>query len=165
MYGRPNPHPAIAGVVGDVHAALDNRPRDIIYLPYPQGRKNSEMYLVLRAGAVDVSAVTRMVRAAVNSLDGDQPVYRVHTMDELMAASVATRRFEMLLLSLFAGVATSLAAVGLYGILAYAVQVRTREIGIRTALGASPGQMLGMVMRGACRLAGIGVALGWAAAL
>src|SRR5438876_6230489 len=86
-------------------------------------------------------------------------------MDELMALSVATRRFEMLLLSLFAGVATSLAAVGLYGILAYAVQVRTREIGIRTALGASPGQMLGMVMRGACRLAGIGVALGWAGAL
>jgi putative ABC transport system permease protein len=167
MYGRPNPQPAIVGVAGDVRAALDDHPRDIIYLPYPQGRHVTDMYLVLRpqTGAADAGTLARLVRAAASSLDPDQPVYRVHTMPELMSESVAKRYFEMLLLTIFAATAMFLAAVGLYGILAYSVQVRTREIGIRTAVGASPRQVFGMVMADACRLAAIGVALGWVGAL
>jgi putative ABC transport system permease protein len=168
MFGRPNPHPTIVGVAGDVHGALDDRPRDIIYLPYPQGRHVTDMYLVMRpraGAAIDSGRLAAMVRAAAAAVDPNQPVYRVRTMEELMAASVAARYFEVLLLAVFAAAAMSLAAVGLYGVLAYAVQVRTREIGIRTALGASPRQMFRMVLADACRLAAIGVALGWVGAL
>jgi putative ABC transport system permease protein len=161
MYGNPNPHPTIVGVMGDVRDTLDGRPQEIIYLAYPQGRKIPDMYVTVRAGSAGAGAVAKQVRAAAAAVDTDQPVYRVHTMDELMAASVATRRFEMLLLGVFAAVAMCLAAVGLYGVLAYAVQVRTREIGIRCALGAGPRQVLTMVLGDASRMAAIGVALGW----
>jgi putative ABC transport system permease protein len=161
MYGNPNPHPTIVGVIGDVRNALDGSAQDIIYLSYPQGRKIPDMYVTVRAGNAGAAAIAKLVRAAAASVDADQPVYRVHTMDELMSASVAGRRFEMLLLGIFGAAAMCLAAVGLYGVLAYAVQVRTREIGIRCALGAGPRQVLAMVLRDACRMAGIGVALGW----
>jgi putative ABC transport system permease protein len=169
MYGRPNPHPTIVGVVGDVHQALDGLASDTIYLPYPQGRVVADLYLVVRpsghAGAAVVAAIAARVREGVRGIDDEQPVYRVRTMDELVSRSLATRRFEMLLLAIFAGVAAALAAVGLYGVLGYSVAVRTREIGIRAAMGADPGRILQMVLGDACRLAGLGMLLGAAGAL
>jgi predicted permease len=166
QFGNPTVFATIVGVVGDVRGALDAAPRDTIYLPYPQGRHVTSMYLVIRkdAGMPAAALVTR-VRAAVGSIDAGLPVYRVSTLDELMAASVATRRFQMLLLSVFAFVAMSLAAIGLYGVLAYAVQVRTREIGIRSALGARAAQIFRMVIGDALRLAAFGLAAGWIGAL
>jgi putative ABC transport system permease protein len=166
MFGNPSVFATIVGVVGDVRNALDAAPRDTIYLPYPQGRHVTSMYLVIRlAGDVPAATLVTRVRAAVNSIDAGLPVYRVTTMDELMAASVATRRFQMLLLSMFALVAMTLAAMGLYGVLSYAVQARTREIGIRSALGARAAQIFGMVIGDAVRLAAVGVAAGLAGAL
>lgn len=105
------------------------------------------------------------VRAAVASIDADQPVYRIRTMSELLSVSLATRRFQMLLLAIFAACAACLAAVGLFGVLAYSVQARTREIGIRTALGATRDQVSAMVLREAMKLTATGVVAGAIGAL
>ncbi|HTS25294.1 MAG TPA: ABC transporter permease [Bryobacteraceae bacterium] len=158
----------IVGVAADVHGALDAAPVDDIYLHYPQGRYVGQMDLVLRPephSHMELSTLSSVVRAAVASIDPDQPVYRVHAMDDLLSVSLATRRFEMLLLAVFAALAGCLAAVGLYGVLAYSVQARTREIGIRTALGASHAQVSGMILREALQLAFTGVAGGVLGAL
>ena len=166
QFGNPSVYATIVGVVGDVRNALDAAPRDTIYLPYPQGRHVTSMYLVIRfSGDLPPANLVTQVRAAVNSIDAGLPVYRVSTMEELLATSVAERRFQMLLLSMFALVALTLAAIGLYGVLAYAVQVRTRELGIRSALGARAAQIFGMVMGDAVRLAAAGLAIGLAGAL
>jgi putative ABC transport system permease protein len=103
-----------------------------------------------------VSAVQREVHA----LDPSLPVYDMKTMDEWLGASVAQRRFNMWLLAVFGLLALALAAIGTYGVVAYSVSQRTQEIGIRLALGATPSDVLRMVLVGGLRLAGIGVAIG-----
>ena len=151
-------HAEIVGVAGDVRGALDARPNDDIYVHYPQGRSVNQMDLVLRsAGAGDAAAA---VRSAIAAIDRDQPVYHIRSMESLVAVSLAARRFQMLLLALFAAFAGTLAAVGLYGLLAYTVQARTKEIGIRTALGATHGQVSAMVLRQALRMTATGVLAG-----
>jgi putative ABC transport system permease protein len=156
----------IVGVIGDVRPAFDSTPAEIIYLHYPQGIRINEIHLVLRSnGTRPVANLIQDVRAAVGSLDPDQPVYRVRSMDDLLSASLATRRFETSLLALFAGLAALLAAVGLYGVIAYSVQSRTREIGIRTTLGANRGQVFAMIMKQGLRLTAIGILAGLAGAL
>ncbi len=168
LFGPPGGiHAEIVGVAADVRSALDATPRDLIYMPYSQGRHVAQMDLVLRPhqAATNAASLARSVRALVAALDPDQPVYRVHAMAELLSLSLATRNFEMLVLAIFAGFAVCLAVVGLYGVLAYSVQARTKEIGIRTALGANQQQVSAIVLRYALRLTAIGLAAGVIGAL
>jgi putative ABC transport system permease protein len=105
------------------------------------------------------------MRAALHAVDPELPVENMMSMQELIAGTGAPRTFQTRLLLTFALLALALAAIGVYGVLSYSVATRTREIGIRMALGAQPGEMLGMVMRRTAALAAGGLALGAAASL
>ncbi|MGH9711693.1 MAG: ABC transporter permease [Candidatus Acidiferrales bacterium] len=129
-----------------------------VYLLYTQNPSRI-MRLVVRANG-DPSALTASVRHAIESVDSNQPVTEIRTMDEFLAAAVAQRRLSMLLLGCFAAIATILAAVGIYGVMAYGVTQRSHEIGIRMALGAEPGDVLRMIVVDGMRLAVIGLFLG-----
>jgi putative ABC transport system permease protein len=122
------------------------------------------MNLVLRTGA-RTADVVRAARAEVLALDREQALGRVQTMDEIVSASVGSRRFQTLLCAAFGGLALLLAALGLYGLIAWSVAQRTREIGIRMALGAERRTVLGMILLDGLRLAGAGLAIGLVGAL
>jgi len=157
----------VVGVVGDVHhVSLDAPQSNQIYHPEsqsPYGADNA-MTLVIRTRG-DPVALAPQVRSAVRSVDADQPIIRIASMDQIVATSAAQRRFILVLFEAFAAVALLLAAAGIYGVLAGTVAERTREIGIRSALGASRGDILGLVVRQGARLTVIGLGLGTAGAL
>jgi predicted permease len=153
----------IVGVVGHVKQyGLDGKMKDQYYLPEAQNPQQS-MYLVVRSSS-DPKNLASLVREAIRSVDPDQPIFRVTTMDQLVSNSMAQKRLAMMLLTIFAGIALVLSAVGIYGVISYSVAQRTHEIGIRMALGAQPGDMLGMVVRQAMTMTLIGVGIGLAGA-
>jgi putative ABC transport system permease protein len=154
-------------VVGVVeHTAvegLDAERRVQLYRPSLQSGPGFSVLAIRGAG--DPERLTRAVRAAVRSLDPALPLSQVRTMDDRLAAAVGPRRFSMLLLAVFAGIALLLAAVGIYGVISFDVTRRTQEMGVRMALGAERGSVVRLVLRQGLRPALVGVAVGVAGAL
>jgi predicted permease len=149
----------IVGVVGRIKQdALDSESRIALYLPQTQYPVRG-MNVVLRS-ATDPAGLAAAVRKEIRELDPDLPVYGVRTMSHRVDESLARRRFAMLLLTLFACLALGLAAVGVYGVMAYLVSQGSRELGIRMALGATPRRILMMVVRQGLVVAAAGVGIG-----
>jgi putative ABC transport system permease protein len=162
--GRPPSPEEIVGVVGSAKLyAMDAEPQPIYYFPYKQLPWQPPAVLVRTA--VPPQALESAIRAQVAALDPAVPVFQVSTMDELLSVQLTEERFHTLLLGCFAGVALLLAMVGLYGVMAYSVTRRTREIGVRIALGASRSTVLSMVLKQAVVLLAAGLALGFTASL
>jgi putative ABC transport system permease protein len=160
----------VVGIVGDVrHRGLSAEPRPEMYLPHQQfpagtGTATRSLSLVVRTSG-DPEPLTPALRAAVASLDPDAPLSEVQTMEQALGSWAAERRLTMLVVSGFALVALLLGAVGIYGVMAHLVLQRTREIGIRMALGAVPREILRLVLRQGAWLAGLGIAAGVVGAL
>ncbi len=154
----------VVGVVQDVHnEGLASQARDTVYIPEKLAPRSS-LNLFIRTEGNPLLLVSG-IRQAIWSVDKDQAVSEVSTMQQVVSENLAQPRFFTVLLSIFGGLAVLLAAIGAYGVISYSVRERTQEFGIRIALGADRGQVLGLVIRQAMKLAGVGLGLGLVAAM
>jgi putative ABC transport system permease protein len=151
----------IVGVVGDVKQSslAESQPEAAYLTPAQSWYADDALSLVVRAPG-DVTALVPAVRNAIWSVDKDQPIVHVATMENLLAASESERRFAMIVFEAFALVALVLSATGIYGVLSGSVNERMREIGVRSALGASRGNILALVVRQGMMLTGLGIMIG-----
>lgn len=158
------PWATIVGVVGDVRGfALEEPPLPTMYWPVAQIRQTPALAIVVRTQN-DPAVLASSVRGAIAEIDPGQPIYDMQTLDQLVAKSLGQRRFTLTLMLLFGVIAMVLSAVGIYGVMAFAVTQRTQEIGIRMALGARTIDVLKMIVRSGMSLAGIGIIVGLAGA-
>jgi putative ABC transport system permease protein len=152
----------IVGVLADTKMyGLANPARLEVYVPFRQ-MAASEMVLLVKSG-MEPAALVSAIRAVVVSIDKEQPIFGIATMQEVVNASVSTRRITLILLGLFSGLALVLASIGIYGVISYSVAQRAREIGIRMALGAQRGDVLRLVLAQGGKISLAGIAIGSAA--
>src|SRR5215471_13698981 len=161
-FGGPNIF-EIVGIVGNTRTeGLDEAPYAQVYGLYAQVPQRTMSLVVRTAG--DPHSLVGPIRGLVRSMDRDQPLFNVRTMDEILSESIARQRLNALLLSVFAALALILAGVGIYGVMSYSVKQRSHEIGVRMALGAGAGKVVRMVLLNGMTLTGIGVIVGLCAA-
>jgi predicted permease len=162
----------VIGVVGDVREnGLSTADQGVMYVSQAQMTDPLTQFAVsviplswaIRTAA-DPTALTSAIQRELQAVDSQLPIAKIRTMEQVVSESTARQNFNMLLLSIFAGLALLLAAIGIYGLMSYTVEQRTQEIGIRMALGAGRGDMLKLIVRQGMLLAGIGVAIGLGAA-
>src|SRR5438067_2250444 len=155
----------VVGVVGNTrHDSLAIEPIPEFYIPFAQD-PDRRMYLVLRTSSEKLTGLENSARGAIHEIDPDIYVPHLKPLEELIGITLAQPRFNMMLLGVFAGVAMTLAAIGIYGVIAYTVTQRTKEFGIRMALGAQRSDMLQMILRQSFSVVAIGLAIGLFAAL
>ena len=163
-YDQNGPWLRIAGVVGDTrHTALDIDLRPQVYVHHISD-PFQQMTIVMRSTA-DPNGYAPLVRSAVTALDRNQPVGRIRTMEVIVSQSMARQRFTMVLVIAFAALALLLAVVGVFAVVSHSVAERTRELGVRLALGASPQGLMRLVLSESLRLVGAGISVGLVAAL